>query len=147
MMEGVSVVLQPLYRLGNVSEGYFEASWNYMTDNYSKFTIATVFSIFLHEAVYFGLCFPGFVAQFLPFMKKFKIQKVRVREKVWGAGGESRRKHCQYGYYRDGKRGVLIPICRVKSQLSPRVAITSFSSFLMNRTNPKPLRVNGSASS
>lgn len=74
-MAGVSALLQPLYRLGNVSEAYFESSWNYMTDNYSKFTIATVFSIFLHEVVYFGLCFPGFLAQFLPFMKKFKIQK------------------------------------------------------------------------
>ena len=38
--------------VGNSSvpfEGYVASGWNYMTDNYSKFTIATVFSGILHE--------------------------------------------------------------------------------------------------
>lgn len=30
-------------------EGYISKSWNYMTDNYSEFTIATLFSVILHE--------------------------------------------------------------------------------------------------
>ena len=34
----------------NISlEGYVASGWNYMTDHYSKFTIATWFSIILHE--------------------------------------------------------------------------------------------------
>lgn len=40
------------YVLGNTSlpfEGYMASGWGYMTDNYSKFTIATWFSIILHE--------------------------------------------------------------------------------------------------
>lgn len=28
------------------------------------------------QIVYFGLCLPGFLAQFLPFMQRFKIQRV-----------------------------------------------------------------------
>lgn len=38
--------------VGNTSvpfEGYIASGWEYMTDNYSKFTIATWFSIILHE--------------------------------------------------------------------------------------------------
>ena len=38
--------------VGNSSipfEGYVAAGWTHMTDNYSKFTIATLFSIILHE--------------------------------------------------------------------------------------------------
>jgi len=30
-------------------ESYVSSSWNYMTDNYSEFTIATLFSVILHE--------------------------------------------------------------------------------------------------
>ena len=29
------------------------------------------------QVVYFGLCLPGFCAQFLPFMRKYKIQEVK----------------------------------------------------------------------
>ena len=28
------------------------------------------------QIAYFGLCLPGFIAQFLPFMQRFKIQAV-----------------------------------------------------------------------
>ena len=30
-------------------ESYIASSWKYMTDNYSEFTIATLFSVILHE--------------------------------------------------------------------------------------------------
>jgi phosphoenolpyruvate carboxylase len=33
-------------------EGHLASGWNSMTDNYSKFTIATIFSGILHEASY-----------------------------------------------------------------------------------------------
>lgn len=56
-------------------EGYIASGWTHMTNHYSKFTIATIFSGILHEVVYFGLCLPGFLAQFLPFMQRFKIQQ------------------------------------------------------------------------
>lgn len=38
--------------LGNTSvpfEGYMASGWTYMTENYSKFTIACIFSVILHE--------------------------------------------------------------------------------------------------
>lgn len=68
-----------------------EPSWKYMTTNYSRFTISFWFSVIIHEVLinewlhyflllqisYFGLCLPGFLAQFLPFMQKYKIQRVR----------------------------------------------------------------------
>ena len=41
--------------VGNTSvpfEGYIASGWTHMTDNYSKFTIATVFSVILHEVQY-----------------------------------------------------------------------------------------------
>ena len=28
------------------------------------------------QIAYFGLCLPGFIAQFLPFMQRFKVQHV-----------------------------------------------------------------------
>lgn len=66
--------------LGNTSvpfEPQLETGWRYMTANYSQLSIATWISIILHEIVYFGLCLPGFVAQFLPVMRHFKIQQDR----------------------------------------------------------------------
>lgn len=35
----------------NPVEPYFASGWNYMTDNYSKFTISVLFSIILHEVI------------------------------------------------------------------------------------------------
>lgn len=51
-------------------------AWDYMLDNYTKFQIATWGSLIVHELVYFVLCLPGFLFQFLPFMQKYKIQQV-----------------------------------------------------------------------
>lgn len=49
-------LMQTLYKtasvVGNSSvpfEGYIASGWNYMTDNYSKFTIAMWFSVIYHE--------------------------------------------------------------------------------------------------
>lgn len=53
-------------------------AWNYMLDNYTKFQIATWGSLIVHELVYFVLCLPGFLFQFVPFMQKYKIQQVCV---------------------------------------------------------------------
>lgn len=46
-----------------------------MLDNYTKFQIATWGSLVVHELLYFLFCLPGFLFQFIPFMKKYKIQK------------------------------------------------------------------------
>jgi len=32
----------------------------------------------MFQLLYFGMCFPAFMFQFIPFMKKFKIQQVNV---------------------------------------------------------------------
>uniref|UniRef100_A0A8P0P1Q7 Fatty acid hydroxylase domain-containing protein n=2 Tax=Canis lupus familiaris TaxID=9615 RepID=A0A8P0P1Q7_CANLF len=37
--------------------------------------IATWGSLIVHEVLYFLFCLPGFLFQFIPFMKKYKIQK------------------------------------------------------------------------
>jgi len=48
-----------------------------MLQNYTKFQIATWGSLLVHEFVYFGLCVPAFLFQFMPFMRRFKIQQNR----------------------------------------------------------------------
>ena len=53
----------------------FKNAWNYMLDNYTKFQIATWGSLIVHEALYFLFSLPGFLFQFIPFMKRYKIQK------------------------------------------------------------------------
>uniref|UniRef100_A0ABI7X303 Fatty acid hydroxylase domain-containing protein n=3 Tax=Felinae TaxID=338152 RepID=A0ABI7X303_FELCA len=53
----------------------FKNAWNYMLNNYTKFQIATWGSLIVHEALYFLFCLPGFLFQFIPYMKKYKIQK------------------------------------------------------------------------
>lgn len=58
----------------------FKNAWNSMLNNYTKFQIATWGSLIVHEGIYFLLCMPGFLFQFIPYMKKYKIQKVSVRD-------------------------------------------------------------------
>ncbi|KAB1282553.1 Methylsterol monooxygenase 1 [Camelus dromedarius] len=53
----------------------FKNAWNYMLNNYTKFQIATWGSLIVHEFLYFFFCLPGFLFQFIPYMKKYKIQK------------------------------------------------------------------------
>ena len=48
----LNTVYKTAYVLGNTTvpfEGHMAKGWNYMTDNYSEFTIATIFSVILHE--------------------------------------------------------------------------------------------------
>ncbi|XP_071789039.1 methylsterol monooxygenase 1-like [Asterias amurensis] len=52
-----------------------ESAWTYMTDNYTRFQIATVGSVLVHMATYYLLSFPAFTFQFIPYMRKYKIQK------------------------------------------------------------------------
>ena len=50
----VSTVYKTAWVLGNTTvpfEGYIAGGWNYMTDTYSEFTIATLFSVILHEVI------------------------------------------------------------------------------------------------
>eukprot|EP00128_Syssomonas_multiformis_P008607 Colp12_sorted_trinity150504_noHs@21905 len=54
--------------------GLFEYGWRYMTDNYTEFEIATWGSLIVHEALYFGICLPTFLCQFIPAFRKYKIQ-------------------------------------------------------------------------
>lgn len=63
----------------------FQDAWNYMNDNYTKFQIATWGSVIVHEAMYFLACLPAFIFQFIPFMRRFKIQSDRPEEysKQW----------------------------------------------------------------
>jgi len=58
----------------NPLQDHIKFTWIWMTDNYSKFQIATWGSLLVHEFAYFGICLPAFLFQFLPFMNRFKIQ-------------------------------------------------------------------------
>ncbi|KAL5010100.1 hypothetical protein ScPMuIL_012405 [Solemya velum] len=55
----------------------FQAVWVHMTSHYTKFQIATWGSLLVHELFYFGACLPAFIFQFIPFMRRFKIQADR----------------------------------------------------------------------
>lgn len=63
----------------------FASAWIAMTQNYSEFQVAVFGSLIFHELAYFGICLPGFLCQFLPFMQRFKIQrdKPETAEKQW----------------------------------------------------------------
>ncbi|XP_071103180.1 methylsterol monooxygenase 1-like [Haliotis cracherodii] len=63
----------------------FRTAWVHMIDNYTKFQIATWGSLIVHEVVYFGLCLPAFIFQFIPFMNRYKIQadKPETFDKQW----------------------------------------------------------------
>jgi len=45
-----------------------------MTDNYSEYQIATYGSLAVQVVFYFGTAVPGFIFQFLSFMKQYKVQ-------------------------------------------------------------------------
>lgn len=60
---------------GNPFQSPFSGAWMCMTDHFTKFQIATFGSFIVHEVIYFLLCFPGFLFQFIPVMRHFKIQK------------------------------------------------------------------------
>jgi methylsterol monooxygenase len=53
----------------------FEHVWRSMEQRYDGYHIATYGTFLLHEICYFGLCFPGFMIQFIPSLKKYKIQQ------------------------------------------------------------------------
>ncbi|RUS79721.1 hypothetical protein EGW08_012529 [Elysia chlorotica] len=55
----------------------FANAWIYMNKHYTKFQIATFGSLIVHELVYFVACVPGILFQFVPFMRRFKIQNNR----------------------------------------------------------------------
>ena len=53
-----------------------------MLNNYTKFQMATWGSLIVHEVLYFLFCLPAFLFQFIPYMKKYKIQKDKLE--TWG---------------------------------------------------------------
>lgn len=57
----------------------FKNAWNYMLNNYTKFQIATWGSLIVHEALYFSFCLPGFLFQFIPYMKNTKFKRISQR--------------------------------------------------------------------
>jgi len=73
------------YLPDNPLKNPFANGWIYMTQNYSNFQIAFFGSLIVHEALYFLICFPGFLCQFIPCMQKFKIQedKPETKDKQW----------------------------------------------------------------
>jgi len=62
---------------GNPVKQPFANAWIHMTENYTKFQIATWGSLIYHELFYFAACIPTLMFQFLPFMRRFKIQQTK----------------------------------------------------------------------
>ena len=51
--------------------------WNYVLYSAHLLVVFLIlFNAMILQIVYFGLCLPAFTFQFLPFMRRFKIQKV-----------------------------------------------------------------------
>lgn len=73
------------YMPNNPFQEPFKVAWEYMIRNYSKQYIAVLGSLLVHEVVYFSLCLPAFCFQFIPFMRRYKIQqdKPETFEKQW----------------------------------------------------------------
>jgi methylsterol monooxygenase len=53
----------------------FKHYWEQMTDNYTEYQIATYGSLSVQVFFYFATALPGFIFQFLAFMKQYKVQK------------------------------------------------------------------------
>jgi len=64
-----------LYLPDNPLQDPFARAWIQMTNTYTEFQIASFGSMIFHQLIYFGLCLPGFLFQFLPFMQRYKIQQ------------------------------------------------------------------------
>lgn len=63
----------------------FADGWKYMTSSYTRFQISVWGSLIVHELLYFGICLPTFLCQFIPFAKHYKIQDARPEtfDKQW----------------------------------------------------------------
>lgn len=53
----------------------FKSAWLGMTDRFSEYEIATYGSLLVQVIFYFGTAVPGFIFQFMAFMKKYKVQQ------------------------------------------------------------------------
>lgn len=51
LLSTVHRTAETLGSIHNPFESYVESGWNYMTDNYSEFAIATWISVILHEVL------------------------------------------------------------------------------------------------
>jgi hypothetical protein len=79
-----------------------------MCGRYSEYEIATYGSLLVQVIFYFGTSVPGFIFQFLAFMKKYKVQQVRRRTARTGRGKS-----------RSRKRGAVAARRRVRSCAEP----------------------------
>ncbi|CAK9303676.1 unnamed protein product [Gordionus sp. m RMFG-2023] len=78
-LESVESVLH--YLPNNPLASYFQNGWELMLKTYSKWQICTFGSLFVHEILYFAICLPAFLFQFIPFMQRFKIQQNIIETK------------------------------------------------------------------
>ncbi|KAI3382975.1 hypothetical protein SNEBB_003137 [Seison nebaliae] len=73
-MENITSFVDSSYLPSNPLTPIFEYYWKAMLSRYTTWEIATYGSLIVHEFVYFAACAPAFFAQFVPFMRRFKIQ-------------------------------------------------------------------------
>ncbi|KAG9407919.1 Methylsterol monooxygenase 1 [Aphanomyces cochlioides] len=57
------------------SLAFLEPYWQHMITNYSEFTIVSLFTFVLHEALYFSIWIPYLLLDFIPYFRKYKIQQ------------------------------------------------------------------------
>lgn len=58
-----------------------EAIWSYSLENYDLTYLVPAFTFVLHEITYFAAYLPYFIADFIPFLQKYKIQPNRSNTK------------------------------------------------------------------
>jgi methylsterol monooxygenase len=68
-------ILTPLAPLN--PQPAFKDAWISMTENYTDYQISTWGSFIVQVTFYFGMAIPGFLFQFLSFMKKYKVQQAK----------------------------------------------------------------------
>eukprot|EP00761_Pharyngomonas_kirbyi_P012448 gb/GECH01012475.1/.p1 GENE.gb/GECH01012475.1/~~gb/GECH01012475.1/.p1 ORF type:complete len:264 (+),score=20.11 gb/GECH01012475.1/:1-792(+) len=52
-----------------------QATWDYLTDTYSESMLSSVGTFIVHESIYFGIYGFYFLADFIPSLRKYKIQE------------------------------------------------------------------------
>ncbi|ETW07627.1 hypothetical protein H310_02097 [Aphanomyces invadans] len=57
------------------SLAFVEPYWQHMITTYSPFTIVSIFTFVLHEALYFTIWVPYLALDFIPYFRKYKIQE------------------------------------------------------------------------
>lgn len=93
--DALATLLQPLEPYN--PQPVFQHYWEAMCGRYTEYEIATYGSLLVQVIFYFGTSVPGFIFQFLAFMKRYKVQQVSQQQTGRSNQDTARRKYTQMG--------------------------------------------------